>query len=275
MKPISKTAFYCCGIRMEDAERGRSVCRDTYAKLFMNDEGRRILGAFKDEIRAKASNVTRHRIIDDILRRKLSLDPLLLVVLVGAGFDSRAYRLQGGTWVELDEPQVIVYKNDQLPSSDCPNRLHRIAIDFSAESIEERLAPFACQKRVVIVVEGVLLYLEQAQIRELFRCLRSTFPRHELICDLMNRKFFDRYARKTFEKIACLGATQRTVDRPEEIFRENGYRLTDRISITVKSFQAMERSMDRRPHRAILPFVARLLFPTAVTGYSICEFELE
>ena len=32
MKPISLTAFYCCGVRMRDAESDKPVCGDVYAK---------------------------------------------------------------------------------------------------------------------------------------------------------------------------------------------------------------------------------------------------
>ena len=105
MKPISRTAFYSCGVRMQDAERSTSVCGDSYAKAFMNEEGLRILEAFQDETSPNASNVARHRIIDDFLRQELLANPSLCVVIIGAGFDSRAFRLKGGTWVELDEPQ--------------------------------------------------------------------------------------------------------------------------------------------------------------------------
>jgi len=31
MKPISKTAFYCCGVRMQDAESSNPICGDVYA----------------------------------------------------------------------------------------------------------------------------------------------------------------------------------------------------------------------------------------------------
>ena len=62
MKPISRTAFYCCGVRMRDAERSNPVCDDVYAKAFMNEDGLRILEAFKDETNPNASNVARHRI---------------------------------------------------------------------------------------------------------------------------------------------------------------------------------------------------------------------
>ena len=33
VKPISNTAFYCCGIRMRDAETPHPICGDRFAKL--------------------------------------------------------------------------------------------------------------------------------------------------------------------------------------------------------------------------------------------------
>jgi len=35
VKPISNTAFYCCGIRMRDAETPHPICGDRFAKLLM------------------------------------------------------------------------------------------------------------------------------------------------------------------------------------------------------------------------------------------------
>jgi O-methyltransferase involved in polyketide biosynthesis len=52
---------------MQDAERSAPVCNDTYAKVFMNVDGLKILEAFKDDIRPNESNVARHRIIDELL----------------------------------------------------------------------------------------------------------------------------------------------------------------------------------------------------------------
>src|SRR5215213_9193437 len=125
MKPISKTAFYCCGVRMQDAASSDPVCGDIYAEAFMNEDGVQVFEAFKDETGPNASNVVRHRIIDDFLRRELLENSDLYVVTIGAGFDSRPYRLKGGTWVELDEPQIIAYKNERLPIEKCENALDR------------------------------------------------------------------------------------------------------------------------------------------------------
>ena len=145
LKPISSTAFYCCGVRMEDAASRAPVCGDMYAKRFMDDAALRIFERFREFTPPNRSNAARHRIVDDLLRERLVHDPDTNVALIGCGFDSRAYRLGGGRWFELDEPEVIAYKNECLPISQCPNPLQRIPIDFAAESLEAKLASPGCR----------------------------------------------------------------------------------------------------------------------------------
>ncbi|HEU4510745.1 MAG TPA: class I SAM-dependent methyltransferase, partial [Pyrinomonadaceae bacterium] len=252
---------------MRDAERSsKPVCGDTYAKVFMNEDGLRILETFKDETSPNASNVARHRIIDDLLRRELQSNHDLSVVIIGAGFDSRAYRLNGGTWVELDEPQVITYKNERLPASQSSNPLHRIAIDFSTDSLEEKLASFARRSPVVVVIEGVFMYLEEDTIKQLLETLHRLFPRHKLICDLMNRRFFEKYGRTIHEKLTGMGATFRfTADSPEDVFVKSGYERIGKISIVEKSMEFESRTIPR--------ILLKTLLRTLASGYSIYVFE--
>jgi methyltransferase (TIGR00027 family) len=233
--------------------------------MFMNEDGLRILEAFKDETRPNASNVARHRIIDDLLRQELLTNPSLSVVIIGAGFDSRAFRLKGGTWIELDEPQVIAYKNERLPASESENELHRIAIDFASDSLAEKLAPFATRTPVVVVIEGVFMYLEHETIGQLLRTLRSVFPKHKLICDLMTREFFENYGRTMHEKITGIGASFKfTVDDPEAVFLESGYRRLERISIIEKAVEFGAPAVLKGILKAILP---------VPKGYTIYVFE--
>jgi methyltransferase (TIGR00027 family) len=251
---------------MQDAERSSPVCGDIYAEAFMNEDGLRILEAFKDETTPNASNVARHRIIDDLLRQELLADPGLCVVIIGAGFDSRAFRLTGGRWVELDEPQVIAYKNERLPVSNCENELHRIPVDFSTDSLEEKLSAFSSHSPVAVVIEGVFVYLDEEVIGQLLQTLRRLFPRHQLICDLMSREFFANYGGTFDEKITGMGASLKfTADNPEEIFIENGYRCTARVSIVERTvvFESPEIPQD----------VLETLLPTLPGGYAIYVFE--
>ena len=268
MKPISQTAFYCCGVRMQDAASERPVCGDVYAQRFMNEDGLRILEMFKDETNPNTSNVARHRIIDDLLREELAASPNLRVVIIGAGFDSRAYRLEGGTWIELDEPQVIAYKNERLPVSEAKNKLHRIAIDFSTESLEEKLAPVAGGGPTVVVIEGVFMYLEQETIRQLLQTLRRLFPEHKLICDLMTRKFFTKYGRTINEKLQGMGATFKLgAGSPEELFVQNGYRRIASVSIVEKAAEYQSKKIPK--------ILARTFLRTLTSGYAIYVFALQ
>jgi methyltransferase (TIGR00027 family) len=267
MKPISQTAFYCCGVRMQDAASDKPVCGDVYAKVFMNEDGLRIHERFKDETNPNTSNVARHRIIDDLLREELAANSNLRVVIIGAGFDSRAYRLDGGTWVELDEPQVIAYKNDRLPVSEAKNKLERIAIDFSTDSLEEKLRPFAGTGPTVVVIEGVFMYLEQETIRQVLQTLRRVFPAHKLICDLMTSKFFAKYGRTINEKLTGMGAAFKLgTAKPDELFEQNGYRRLACFSIVEKAAEYQSKKIPK--------FIARTFLRTLTSGYAIYVFAL-
>ena len=266
MKPVSKTAFYCCGVRMLDAERANPICGDSYAKLFMNEQGREILEKFKDETRPNSANVARHRLIDDFLREQLTRHSQLRVVIIGAGFDTRAFRLNGGAWLELDEIALIKYKNERLPVTDCKNELERIPIDFATESLSDKLAPFSTDLSAVVVIEGVFMYLQEDVILELLQTLRRLFGNHTLICDLMTRDFFENQAVTMQEKVSSLGASFKfIINNPQEMFLSNGYKLMDKMEVIEKSFLFESPELPTE--------ILNTILPTLPSGYSIHVFE--
>jgi hypothetical protein len=103
-------------------------------------------------------------------------------------------------------------------------------------------------------------------IGQLLQTLRRLLPRHKLICDLTNREFFENYGRTLHEKITGMGTSFKfTADDPEEIFLENGYSRSARISIVERAvvFGSPEIPED----------VLETLLPTLPTGYAIYVFE--
>lgn len=235
MNPISRTAFYCTGVRALDARSPAPLCGDRYAERFMDDAAWRIFAPFRRFRGPNGSNVVRHRILDDLLRTRLIAEPHLRVVVLGAGFDSRAYRLAGGSWIEVDEPQILAFKEPRLPAASCPNRLERIAVDFATESLAEKLAPFAAQDRerpAIAVIEGVLMYLSESEVEKLLAALAGLFPALEIACDVATKEFFARYARRLHARIRDLGTSFALADRPlEELFAAAGFMERERISI--------------------------------------------
>lgn len=266
MKPVSKTAYYTAGIRMQDAESKKSICGDSYAKIFMDEEGLRTFDQFRRFHRPNMSNLQRHRIIDDYLRNELNTNSDIHIFLIGAGFDSRAYRLEGGTWIEVDEPQIINYKERCLPATKCKNMLTRVPIDFAVDSLQEKLALFKRNQPVIVVIEGVFMYLEEEAIHKLLRTLQALFPDHSLICDLMSKKFFEKYGRSIHKVIQGMGASFKfTVDRPELFFQDKGYYLKEKISIIDRAIRSGTLKIPR--------FLVLLFLKTLVDGYSVCIFE--
>ncbi len=265
MKPISNTAFYCCGIRMRDAQSARPVCADHHAKRFMDERGLQIFRQFGGESPANISNVARHRYIDDFLRAQLAGQPHLRVIVIGCGFDTRAFRLTGGTWLELDEPALIAYKSEVLPASESPNPLQRIPIDFSSESLAQKLQPFAGSAPTVFVIEGVAMYLPIESLRATLLTLGSLFPGNRVIADLMTARFIHRYGANIKRTIACLGVQLIPPDTPALPFEQAGYRELSRASIVGMAFRY-------RSLRA-LDVLLRPLLPGLFSGYTLRVFQ--
>jgi O-methyltransferase involved in polyketide biosynthesis len=83
------------------------------------------------------------------------------------------------------------------------------------------------------VIEGVFMYLTQDAIHNTINVLQELYPGHTLICDLMNKTYFDKFAYKIHEKLAAVGGrfTGRP-DKPEEIFIKNNYIKIENIPIS-------------------------------------------
>ena len=232
----------------------------------MNDDAQKIWQEFKDDLRPNASNASRHAIIDRQIAEALGSNPDAPVVVIGAGFDTRAFRIKGGRWIEVDEPSIIDYKETKLPTSKAPNPLTRIPIEFARESLIDKLSSFSTQTTTHIILEGVLMYLNQADRRRLIAGLQEIFPHHIVYCDLMRRSFFEPYSKKLHEKILSLGATFTDISEyPERLFLDNGYKPLSCVSIPLSAAEHGNLG---------IPFIlVRYLFRTLSEGYSNWRFE--
>ena len=201
-----------------------------------------------------------------MLRRELEEDRGRRVVVIGSGFDSRPFRLDGGRWVELDEPALLRRKEARLPVSEAPNERVRVPIRFAEDSLDEKLRPFATDDRAVVVLEGVIGYLGDPQRRALLTTLGRLFPRHRLICDLLTRTFLRRYGRKFVRILEGLGAPfASSDDAPEALFAELGYDVREHVSV-------VHRAVELGARGAPPAFAPRLL-PSLREGYQVWLFD--
>lgn len=233
---VALTAVYCCVLRAKDAQSTRPVCGDSYAARFVDD---RIRGQMAPLVRfaaPAASNVARHRLIDDVLREAIHRDPSRRVLLLGAGFDTRAFRLPGGRWWEFDDPAPLAFKEEKLPARSAPNVVVRHAIDFSHDPLADHLGPLAGHDKAYVVLEGVSMYLPCAPR---VRGPRGPVPRACLVADLMSPAFRRRYGNGLRRELAKLGAKFAEADKhPPSAIEAVGHRACDARSIVGRAVDA-------------------------------------
>jgi len=106
---------------------------------------------------------TRH--IDDVLKRSLA-EGIDQLVILGAGFDSRAYRISGLDQVqvfELDLPGTVELKQIRLEKvlGAVPENVTLVGIDFDQQDLDDVLiaAGFQTGKRTLFIWEGVTQYI--------------------------------------------------------------------------------------------------------------------
>jgi len=183
-----------CVLRAEDAARIRPVCGDAFAARLVDEELRAKVRATRETGNAAASSVARHRLIDDVLRRLLSSAPQRRVIVVGAGFDTRAFRLTGGRWWEFDGSDVLRFKEERLPAASAPNPVTRTAVDPVNDQVSYPFAELAGRDDAVVVMEGLTMYLPPAALSATAEAIRSHLPGATIVCDLMTPAFRRRFS---------------------------------------------------------------------------------
>jgi methyltransferase (TIGR00027 family) len=124
--------------------------------------------------------IARTKYIDAVFKQALA-ERFDQILLFGAGFDTRALRLQTAAQptriFELDAPltqqaKIHQYKKRNLS---IPSNVVFIAIDFDKESLPHKLdmAGFYKDRRSLFVLEGVLMYLEPESVQATFQTIRE------------------------------------------------------------------------------------------------------
>ncbi len=126
--------------------------------------------------------VVRAKMLDEEVVRFLARCPRGTVVNIGAGLDTTFERIDNGAvhWYDLDLPEVIALRR-KLLAGERP-RYHHLAcsaLDYSWMDVVSVHLP----RPFLFVAEGVLMYLEEPQVKQLVLTLRERFPGSELIAD--------------------------------------------------------------------------------------------
>jgi methyltransferase (TIGR00027 family) len=141
----------------------------------------------------------RTRFIDDHLKSALA-GGAIQVVIMGAGFDTRAYRfgdlLKDKNVFEVDYRSTQDIKKCRLAAASIPipPYVHFAEIDFKKDSLQAVLqnAGYRTDQRSFFIWEGVSMYLEEAAVRETLRTIsRCSCYGSSLVMDFAETSMID------------------------------------------------------------------------------------
>lgn len=135
--------------------------------------------------------ISRTRFIDDLVEKSTANDMEQYVIL-GAGYDLRAHRLNLPTSIkifEVDQPEVQLRKRSKLPKNLAnAQNVTYVSIDFNHQSIKDQLleAGFDQNKSTVFTLEGVSQYITKDAVN-------STLQEIVALCKNSNATFYMSY----------------------------------------------------------------------------------
>jgi methyltransferase (TIGR00027 family) len=216
MRNISDTAYLVAMYRALATEHPKAMFQDPFARLLAGGRGEFLSEIFGDKQQAiKVMNI-RTCAIDDMIQRLIISEQVDTVINLGAGLDTRPYRLPLPTklrWIEVDFPAILTYKEQKLQDEQPVCFLERSKIDITDTiSRKDLLAQInASSSRVLVLAEGLLSYLSEIQVAALAadmeRYSNLRWWLFELMSPIMLQNFKHDRTQKLFDQYFANGDT--------------------------------------------------------------------
>lgn len=180
LESVSDTAYLTAYFRHRETTRAHGLLRDPYAGLLAGRRGQEVARRVRDRRRHARAVVVRTVTFDRWLLEAVGSRGITHVIHLGAGFDTRPYRLPlpaGLVWVEVDLPPVLEHKRAALAGVRPVCRLHYRPVRDLADPAERRVLwdsiPWSEPGRTLVLTEGVLVYLPEISAADLARELAA------------------------------------------------------------------------------------------------------
>lgn len=236
-KPVSQTSRWMAAARARETGRKDRLFSDPLAAGLAGPEGFAWLARTDPPGSTRgpgAYSVIRTRFFDDFLQNVCRDPGVRQVVLVAAGMDSRAFRLDwpAGTHLyELDLPAVLDHKDAVLGRAGAEPRCARRAVGVDLEDggwpRALRAAGYRPEEPSVWLAEGLLLYLSQDAVEVLLERIGALAAGGSFLgADILNRRsLLTPVTWPTLAALAWSGAPGRFgTDEPNALLSRHGWR---------------------------------------------------
>ena len=180
LPPVARTMLIALAYRAVESQRQDALLKDEQAVTLIGEFDEDFTRLIRKGGMDPTCTVMRVRQFDRFAQTFLSQHPHGSVVDIGCGLTTRFQRVDNGqmSWFGLDLPEVIEIRRKLLPEE---ARTHLISRSILDDAWMEEITPPA-----IFLAEGVLPYLQEADIRHLMQKLGERFPGTEIVFDAIN-----------------------------------------------------------------------------------------
>jgi methyltransferase (TIGR00027 family) len=187
---VDDTAFLTACWRAMETERADAHFRDPYARMLAGTRGEHFLRRLPGGEAGAPGCIVRTCLFDAFILETIS-HSIDTVVNLGAGLDTRPYRLPLAAslnWIEVDSAGVLAYKATKLDGHRPACVLERVAMDVTDRASRRRLFQRigAAAQQVLVITEGLLVYLTEEQVASLARDLHEQPQLQWWLCDIVS-----------------------------------------------------------------------------------------
>lgn len=252
-------------------------------------EARKNMEAFSSAVMM----IIRTRFIEERLEQAIR-DGVTQLVILGAGFDTRPYRLtellKNARVFEVDQPSTQEYKKRRVREAgiEVPSNLKYVGIDFRHDKLGDVLAAagYDSSKKTSFIWEGVTMYLPEAAVEETLRWVSRQAPGSTVVFDFVGAVLIQFMAtadlsklpeavRKAFERFRGLTSGEPWIfglpdTKEREFLAKVGLEL--QAILPIGGEESMKRYLTRSDGTPYIPVPpTRQQSPVQRAGYCLAE----
>ena len=276
---IADTAFWIAGFRAQETERSDAVFNDPLAKKLGGDRGIEMVANTPNSEQMAFAMVIRTTSIDRLVEIAIEKG-VDTVINLGAGLDTRPYRLQlpaNLQWIEVDFKEIIDYKNPLLKDEKPVCKLRRIAFDLSDQSERKKLFEELGSKaqNALVITEGVIAYLKNEDASQLSQDLIAV-PSFKYWVHDFSKGGFRKHGHAN-EKAKLLKNTPFLFDvaDPISFFQKDGWKISEKINILDEADRIGRKLPANFPLNFLMRIFPRLIHAIGNKTYGCIMFGKE
>jgi methyltransferase (TIGR00027 family) len=210
VRNISDTARWAAVFRANETERPDAIFRDPFAKELAGALGMDIANTLPEGNKHAWAWVARTYQFDQFIHQEIQKGADMVVNLA-AGLDARPYRMNlpaSFPWVEVDLPEILRYKQVILSRHQPNCQLERIRVDLADSQARRKLLRDLNQRanRILVLTEGLLIYLEPADVATFAKDIAACPHFQRWITDLTSPGLLRMMQRTTGKQLSKVGA---------------------------------------------------------------------